>query len=519
MPDNLRPNRQPWQAIALITTAFVALAIAFTWIFGSSFPITDDWFFVRNSLQIATGGFHVADLHWRIYNHPAILPELVYAAMAPLVHYDSRAFVILSIACLCGIALLIQRRLALTPLEYAAVDAVFLGGAHYLDFVWAMQFTNMLLMLGVTIALIEVDRQRDWRGVVRGVAWTSIALLCGAGASFGFLAAAVLIAAGYPKGRGKWLQVALNVALFATVASFLRDPRPLGSPAVLAPGKILTAIGGIVVGFRGGERESLLGAAMFIGLVLLSIAGTVIVLAWRHRKIERIALPLAFLAYSGSSLAAIVVSRPNLGNWHLIFAGHAITGAIGAATMLHREVGSTLTLWLRRAALVCCGLALFGWWNAYVVFGPEHATYAGRIEKYALTLVDNPEPTAPYPATGDGVYSWNLTPKIALFLAAEGHPLFSAENEAWLRQDQGVAIRSPVVHVIDGREPPAGKLVFAMVEVPASDQRFAAAVAQYPSGRAILRRFHTAKGVFYAGFIRSENASTINTPLNGVALQ
>jgi hypothetical protein len=420
--------RLPSETILVIPMAAAGI---FVWLHAISYPLTDEWLLLRNAMTAHDMGWSdplrtLSAMTWKIYEHPIVLPNFVYLLIGPIFHYDSRAFIFITLVCFA--TMLIVFRTAIASSAWAALPAalVLFAPSHYMEFMWGFQFAMAMSIALTVLGLAIFNRTTPEESTAMFSVRLSCALcliiagLFSSGeAAFGFPALLVL-------GLLKRLSVprcrtVIGISLLAFVVAIAS----MGASANLRSIPILrdimvipTALGAVLVGSPVGLTAFPFNWTAAIGLAICVIVVLCTVVAWRRGLLAELALPLALFTFGFLVIAAIAVSRPYLGNWHLQAALPAILGAYGAAIVLARHVASPVTLTLKAVTTALVGLVAIGYWYGHTKYGPEYNAYANKVANYARNYLDHPDAPKPYPPTG----GWDFNSAMASFWRNNGPP-------------------------------------------------------------------------------------------------
>jgi hypothetical protein len=414
------------RAFALIFVLAPVIATAFfIGHFSSPFPLTDEWALVRDAMHAERGEW--SSFLWRINGHPLIVPFLVYWPIAELFRFDGRAQIGVTVVCLVLQLLLFQRSSRATLPEMIPASILLFGLSHWMEFLWGMQ---MAFALGVTSAVwgLWMLNQYLMTGsstrLLGAMALVIIGALCYGGGVLSFLSATFLmIVRSSPFSRKLAAAIATIAVGFAIVALFSQAP-----PMTIEPYRdvlfLLTALGALIIGSPVGIIHFEWGTLPMIGVVVALVACWGILFGLRDRSGEQ-PFYVAILILGITSLAAVSVTRPYLGNWHLQLALPAIYGAYGLwLTAAKTNPLSPLT---RTGFALCttllCGV-LIADYTGFAREGPSYRKYIAGIERYALNYETGHTSPPPYPVP-DG---WDLNQDMLNFLKRKHNGLFSSKK-------------------------------------------------------------------------------------------
>lgn len=414
-------------ACALGVLVPLAIAAAFISRFAIATPLTDEWLLVYNAMKWhaaapGTDGLLTAlrGMRWLCYTHPVAIPNLIYLALGPLVHFDARPFIFLTLAgnaviLLCGY----WRGLRGLPLVVAAV--LVFSPARYMEMLWGFQFAlGLSVVLGVVgLALLDAAVQAGSRIglMIAGLAAIVLGALCSAPAAFALPAA--IMALMVQQMRYRYLGPLLLLAMAGVLLEFLLFFSPLQVAAGLARGSlfVLTAIGSLALSSPVGIWEFSIDARSVAGAIILALDAFIILKAWRTGTAARLRFGIAMIAFGILATISIALFRPALGNWHLQCAVPLIVGTLWLVGH-----GLPQPSGLRKVALVVIPLAaVVGYVNAFTVYGPEYRAYAESIRNYMIASARGAQVVKPYPTP----FWWDSSAELSLFLRDAGNPDFA----------------------------------------------------------------------------------------------
>jgi hypothetical protein len=409
----------------------VVAAGIFVWLYAISYPLTDEWLQLRNAMIAHDMGWSdplrtLSAMTWKIYEHPIVLPNFVYLLIGPIFHYDSRAFIFITLVCFA--TMLIVFRTAIASSAWAALPAAFVlfAPSHYMEFMWGFQFAMAMSIALTVLGLAVFNRTTPEESTAMFSVRLSCALcliiaglLSSGEAAFGFpalLILGLLKRLSVPRCR---LVIGISlVAFFVAIASMGASADFRNMPILRDIMVIPTALGAVLVGSPVGLTAFPFNWTAAIGLAICVVVVISTVVAWRRGLLGELALPLALFTFGFLVIAAIAVSRPYLGNWHLQAALPAILGAYGTAIVLARHFASPVTLTLKAVMTALVSLVAIGYWYGYTKYGPEYNAYANKVSNYMHDYLDHPDAPKPYPATG----GWDFNSAMASFLRNNGPP-------------------------------------------------------------------------------------------------
>lgn len=415
-----------WGALALIPPA---VASYFILTHAIAAPLTDEWLLVYNAMifHAAPGGIRgmvsaLGDMRWLMYSHPVVIPNAIYIGLGPLVKFDARVFVFLTLACNAVILLCAYTR-GLRGIALAAASLLVFSPARYMEMMWGNQITiGLSVSLGV-VGLTLIDAASGHRHKGRFLAGGLVAFLCGllssAPAAFAMLTAIPLIAKRdeHQKSR-RSLAVLLALAIVASFYILERDALfPQALRLILL---IFTAIGALFVSLPVALTTFGFDVRSGIGLAIMMLNGVLIANAYRAGSPGRLSYGLSLIAFGLLTLTSIALSRKYLANWHLECAVPFIVGSLWLA-------GQSLprTIVYRRCAqagiAIIAGVSVIGYWNAFSQYGPSYRQYAENIRSHMRGLLDNPLLEKPYPPTA----GWDASPDLVKFLIEADNPDFA----------------------------------------------------------------------------------------------
>jgi len=424
----------PWLVRGVLALTLATL-IAFAARYATAMPLTDEWAFVRSVMEMQDvdrsvpgwGARLLEEATLRFNGHVVVLPFFAYALLAPLVDFDQRLFIGLTIACFALQVLLYRRWIGAWSPALIPIAVMMLGLGHYMEFLWGFEITLTLsIALPLAgLALIDSSRPEDsaalhWRRLCAGLLLILLGAFSSLGGLFAFPAALLLVALMPLPWRQRIAQLAAVAIATLAVANWVlpvvRGEHAFGARQLL---QMLTALGGLIWGTPQGLMEFGLDARSLSGLLILLALGAVLLRAIAQRKLARIAFPLACVLFGLLSLASIAVARSYVGNWHLQYGLPVVCGAYLCAYAAWRDEPRARATRLPFAALSVILLAAsLGTLRAFTRHGPDYRAYVEGIENYALASLRDPALQRPFPPAPE------LGADLLLYLSANGHALF-----------------------------------------------------------------------------------------------
>jgi hypothetical protein len=353
-----------------------------------------------------------------------VLPNLIYLVVGPIFHYDSRALIFMTLICFTTMLIVFRTEIATNAWITLPVAFVLLAPSHYMEFMWGFQFTMAMSITLTVLGLAVFNRT----AVEESTAMFSVRLSCAlcliiAGllssgeAAFGFPALLVLgLLKRLPVPRRRIVIGVSLLGFFVAMASMGAAVDLRNIPIIRDIMVVPTALGAVLVGSPVGLTTFPFNWTAAIGLAICIVVVITTIVAWRRGLLSELALPLALFTFGLLIVAAIAVSRPYLGNWHLQAALPAIIGAYGAVIVLARHFASPVTLTLQAVTTALVALAVIGYWQGYSKYGREYNAYANKVSNYMHGYLADPNAPKPYPHTG----GWDFDAAMASFLANYG---------------------------------------------------------------------------------------------------
>jgi hypothetical protein len=311
----------------------VVTAGIFVWLHTISYPLTDEWLLLRNAMVAHDMGWldpvrTLSGMTWKIYEHPIVGPNLLYLAIGPIFHYDSRVFIFITLVCFATI--LIVFRTAIASNAWGALPAAFVlfAPSHYMEFMWGFQFVMAMSIVLPVLGLAVFNRTtpQESTGVFSARLSCALSLIIGGSLSSAvgaFCVPALLVLALFKRlsivRRSIVVSISLlgigvpmMVLLLTEPSGHFRNPQILRD--IMA---VLTALGAVLVGSPVGLTTFSFNWTSAIGLSICVVVVICTLVAWRRGLLDELALPLALFTFGFLSIAAIAVFRPYIGNWHL----------------------------------------------------------------------------------------------------------------------------------------------------------------------------------------------------------
>ncbi len=405
-----------------------AIAVFFITTFAIATPLTDEWSVVYNAMIMDAAPRNARDLlsaigemRWHIYTHLLVIPNLIYLALAPLVHFDARFFMFLTLASNALILVCAYSR-GLRAAAFFAASVIVFSPARYMEMMWGFQFAlGLSTSLGV-VGLTLLDASAGHRHRDRFIAAGAIALLCGSLCSsvapFALLATPIiLLKPEYQAVLWKMLAIVL-VALILTIVYTFGLAQALAGTFWFAL-LISTAVGSLLLSSPVGLTDFSFNARSAFGLAIFLLNVLFIFRAYRAGELARLAYGISLIAYGLFSLAAIGITRHYLGNWHLQCALPILVGTLWIADK-SLDSRSNYSKYKTAGFIIVSVAAVTGYWNAFAYFGPAYRDYAISVRTHLLALADDPLQEKPYPATA----GWDASPELVKFLRDSGNPDF-----------------------------------------------------------------------------------------------
>jgi hypothetical protein len=406
-------------------------ALVFVAMFAIATPLTDEWLLLRNaaiadSMGWADPGATIQAMTWKIYQHPLILPNLLYLAIGPLVAYDSRAFVAITLACFALILLAFRARVASGGLVALPVALVLFSPGHFMEFLWGFQFAMALSIALPVAGLALADRvpgDAPWpRAALHflgALLLVTLGVLSSAGGAFAFPALAALCLCKQQGWERRIAGAIVAGAAFAYAVQLLSGVEAGARVASAADAiKGAAMLGAVLLGSPVAVSPQSMPGLALVGIAVLACMLAACVLALRAGSIGKIAFPIGLFVFGITSVAAIAVSRDYVGNWHLAAALPALVGMYGAAIVVCRDSPQPALRTLRIVATGLMLLSLVGYAQGFGKRGPDYQRYALSIRAYMDAYLEDPGAARPFPVTG----GWDYDPRMALFYLRNGKP-------------------------------------------------------------------------------------------------
>ena len=415
------PIKTILEAILVLTP--VIATVIFIAIFASPFPLTDEWALVLDVMHAERGDW--SSFLWGINGHPLIVPFFIYWPIAELLRFDGRAQIGVTIVCFALQLLLFQRNSRPTTLEMIPAAILVFGLSHWMEFLWGIQ---MAFAIGITSAVwgLWMLNQYLMKGAVIRLMGAMALMIIGSlsygGGVLSYLSAIPLIIVSFSPFSRKLTAAILTIAIGFAIVVLLSH-----APSVrIEPYRdflfLLTALGAFIIGSPVGITHFEWGTLSIMGIIVAVVACSGIIYGLRTGFGEQ-TFYFAAVILGMTSLAAVSVTRPYLGNWHLQLALPAIYGAYGLWLSAARasppspiaKIGFTL------CATLLCGV-LIADYIGFTSRGPDYCAYIKGIERYALNYETERTSPPPYPAPDA---RWNLNQNILNFLKRKHNGLFS----------------------------------------------------------------------------------------------
>jgi hypothetical protein len=419
-----------WKLVAGVSLP-LATAISFITIYALATPLTDEWLMVRNAMLLKEAPESLlgllATMHhmrWFIYEHPIVIPNLIYLIFMPHVHYDTRFLVGITLLCFLVMVLAVYWRTKGSSLATIATALIVFSPAHYMEYFWGFQFAFAMSTSLAVVGLVIVDRgasakERYSIKIILGFLIIGLGLLCSAGAAFAFLAASILALNTNITQNRRILITSTGIILFVASVVWRHGNHlelSISSRNVLM---IMTSLGSVLYSSPVGVSAFRLDARCIAGGVFVILDLLLIASIMRKERMRHLALPCSLIFFSVSMIGAITLSRNYIGNWHLqltlpLFIGSAmlVPLALEGRSPLNRAIAILL--------LALVASSVFGYIKSFEYYGPAYHAYAERVTQYMRTLPRKPDQPKPFPETG----GWDATPKMVQFLEAAGNPEF-----------------------------------------------------------------------------------------------
>lgn len=407
----------------------LATAIFFVATYALATPLTDEWLMVGNAMLLkrapeSLSGVLAAMHHmrWSIYEHPIVIPNIVYLLFLPHVHYDTRFLVGITLSCFLVMVLVVYWRTKRSSLPTIASALIVLSPAHYMEFFWGFQFafamSTTLAVAGLAIIDLGVNASKGYiRNTILGFIIIGLGLLCSAGAAFAFLAVLILALNKNIKFERRLFITFIGTILFIASVAWRHGTHlefGISSKNILM---ILTSFGGVLYGSPVGMRVFGLDTRSIAGGILAILNLLIVVSMVRKEYVYRIVFPCSLIFFSVAMIGAITLSRDYIGNWHLQLALPLFIGSAMLAAAAFR-IPSLPTKVLAILLFVLISSGVFGYVKSFEYYGPAYRAYAERVTEYMRTLPQHPDQPKPFPGTG----GWDVTAKMVQFLKAAGNP-------------------------------------------------------------------------------------------------
>lgn len=399
--------------------------------FATPTPLTDEWLLVSNAMIAQYASLKnipviIGAIGWRINDHPLVVPNLIYLAVAPFFGFDARAMIAVTLACFLAVALTLQRAgLSVVATLFAAL--VLASPAHFMEFQWGFQFTLTLSIWLPVIGLVVLDRGTQTGRIEPRAArifatLAALGVLSSAPAAFSLIAAGALIALKPLPRRERITAILALAAAFLAVALLLHAIGRGGDNGGPAPviSFVLTAIGAVLFGSPVVLSDFGLDARSAAGLVLIAAMLVLGLLLAARGRIGTLALPAALALYGIVMLSAVAVTRGYLGNWHIQMAIPVLLAAIILADRAW-PVGAIPARAASLLVFATIALGIVGAWHGFTTEGPAYAQYARDVTSYMRNIRNDPG-EKPFPS------GWDVAPEMVDFLKKKGNSSFADES-------------------------------------------------------------------------------------------
>ncbi len=417
-----------WPALLLL--APLVAAVAYVAMFATATPLTDEWIMLGSAVDLHRHGWSLhalRSIQIQHQQHLLIVPYLIYFPIEELFRFDTRALVAVTLICFAVQFAVFRFQLVKDDLAAFPIALLLFSPSHYMEFHWGFQFVLALSVTFPVVALAVLNHIEDnlngvsIRHYVIGTVLLVFGSLSSAPGYFGFLSAIVLITLKTLPNRTK-IVLSLSWLLIAGLVYFGIATR-WHSGHNLSVGEVfyvLTALGCVIWGspvgiFKFGiDRDSLTGLALIIALIA--------VLARIRPRFSSLALPIALISLGLGIIAAVGVSRPYLGNWHLQLVLPAVCGIYAAAYIVWKRDRSKFNTILFYGVVLLLLFNFDGSYRGFTEFGPSYRNYVSKIEDYILSYTPSLEKPFPHPGDRD------IDAEMIEFLRENHHPLFESQR-------------------------------------------------------------------------------------------
>jgi hypothetical protein len=385
----------------LILLAPVIGAIAFTAVYALSNPLTDEWLLLRNAMIAHDNGWSdpsatLGAMTWKIYDHPLVIPNLIYLGIEPLFDFDTRALVAITLAAYAAVLVVFRSRIAKTWWAAFPAAVILFSPSHYMEYIWGFQFALAMswTLPVIGLALFAGGRPASsTRAFGMRLAGTlgliTLGILSSASGAFGFLALAVLAGLKSESIFRKGAVASIGIAAFIVAYVIMRPNGNIAPfPDLRDIYAFFTAIGSCLVGSPVGVTAFSFDTVSVLGILVCLIAAASLGAALWVRALDDISLSFAIFVYGAFCVAAVVLSRNYVGNWRLTLALPVVLGAFGCALSLsQRPVKSANERSFPASAVSGAALAILafssiGYADGWKKRGREYHDYAKTVGDY-----------------------------------------------------------------------------------------------------------------------------------------
>jgi general stress protein CsbA len=413
----------------LILVIPILAAGIFVWRYAISYPLTDEWLLLRNAMIAHDMGWSdpvstFSAMTWGIYNHPLVLPNILYLMIAPVFHYDARALIFITLVCFASMLIVFRSEIASNAWTALPAALVLFAPSHYMEYMWGFQFAMAMSVALPVLGLAVFNRSSPEESatifstrLVCALSLIMAGVLCQAVGALGFPALLVLALFMRLSSSRRHVVIGISLLAFAVTIESLPSTDALQMvPQLDDIMVVLTALGAVLVGSPVGLTTFPFDWTAALGLSICAVVVLCTLLAWRRHLMSEVAFPLALFVFGLLAITTVALSRPYLGNWHLQVALPAILGAYGTAIILARHLVSPGAFILQAIMTGLVAMLAIGYWQGYSRFGPEYNAYANSVADYMRAYLADPDATKPYPPTG----GWDFDSAMARFLRDNG---------------------------------------------------------------------------------------------------